>query len=115
MNILFVDDEPALCLLGSQWLKSLGHEARCVCSSTEALYELNRDRYDLLLTDIVMPGHLDGIALANTAQKQWPGLKIILMSGYAKGFSRDALRFPLLQKPYRKHDLKAALDMTCMP
>lgn len=63
---------------------------------------------DLLFTDVVMPGGIDGFALAGIAQKQWPCVRIILTSGFpqtrfAEDFGPHGWR--LLSKPYRKEEL----------
>ena len=68
---------------------------------------------DVLFTDIVMDGELDGIALAERARLRRPALPIVLTSGYAGGSrseQSDILRgTPLLQKPYRRAELAAAI------
>ena len=64
-------------------------------------------RIDLLFTDIMMPGGLDGPALAREAIKMRPGLKVLFTSGFAGDHGDDD--FPILQKPYRKPDLATIL------
>jgi CheY-like chemotaxis protein len=57
--------------------------------------------YALLLTDVVMPGTLDGRALAEEVVRRWPGTSVAFMSGYSEG----AVASSLLTKPFRKQDL----------
>jgi YesN/AraC family two-component response regulator len=68
--------------------------------------------FDVLLTDIIMPGQLDGIGLAEKASAMHPGMQILLMSGYSRetATNRADLPWPLLVKPFSKQDLNAALE-----
>ena len=74
--------------------------------------------FDLLLTDIVMPGPLNGKALADEVVRRWPATKIVFMSGYTGGAVTQNGRLSdgtlLLNKPFRKADLarivRQALD-----
>lgn len=67
-----------------------------------------RHAYDVLLTDIVMPGEEDGIGLARWARQRYPAMRIILMSGYSPEEAPVLLKLPFLQKPYRQETI---LDM----
>jgi CheY-like chemotaxis protein len=108
--VLVVDDEPELCELASTWLESTGYSVVAVCSASEALAQLDQGFFDLLFTDVVMPGGIDGPALASMARQRQPGLRVLFTSGYAQGLLDDAtFRGPLLNKPYRKKDLLAAV------
>jgi DNA-binding LytR/AlgR family response regulator len=65
---------------------------------------------DVLFSDVVMPGSMDGVQLSVAAARLRPGLKILLTSGYVA--SREALAehdFPLLSKPYDRGQLAARL------
>ena len=110
-RILVVDDEPGLCALACDWIQALGHDAVGVQTPQEALERLGAARFDLLFTDIVMPGDMDGLALASAAKARQPDLRVLLASGYARALleARD-LPGPLLSKPYRKKDVAQALD-----
>ena len=78
----------------------------------EALEALGRDGYDLLLTDIVMPV-MDGIALALAVARDYPGLPVLLMSGYPKERQRahnmDVLVHDILAKPFTLDQLQKAV------
>ena len=77
-----------------------------VFSAAAALERLATEPFDILFTDIVMPGGIDGMALARQAQLRYPHLRIMLTSGYAKGLSgEEHLPGKLVNKPYRKKDL----------
>jgi YesN/AraC family two-component response regulator len=74
---------------------------------------LQNQAVDLLLTDIVMPGGLDGVQLANQVRKLWPALKIVLTSGFpearSKGSNGISEDFRLLSKPYSIDELGRVL------
>ena len=76
-----------------------------------ALERLAAEPFDILFTDIVMPGSMDGIALAREALARHPYLRIVLTSGYAQSLTDTPdLPGPLVNKPYRKADLKKVLQ-----
>ena len=109
-RVLVVDDEPALCDLASDWLESLGFEPTAAHSPAQALQHLAAEHFDILFTDIVMPGGMDGLALARQAKAQQPHLRIVLTSGYAQSLlDTPDLPGTLINKPYRKNDLHKAL------
>ena len=112
-RVLVVDDEPGLCDLACIWLRSLGYEAEGVHSPQQVLQRLGpgQGEYEILFTDVVMPGGMDGVALARQALQMRPGLKVLLTSGYAKTLlGEDIPPGPLLSKPYRKSDLARAFE-----
>jgi PAS domain S-box-containing protein len=83
-HILVVEDEPAILNILRFTLKRAGHMVSIATSGDEAV-ELYGDRFnsfDLLLTDVVMPGKLQGPALATRITKQVPSLPVMFMSGY---------------------------------
>jgi len=110
-RVLVVDDEQALCELACGWLESLGYQPTGVHSPAAALERLAAEPFDTLFTDIVMPGGMDGLALAREARSRHPHLRIILTSGYAQSLSdapnwlETTLPGPFVSKPYRKNDL----------
>jgi DNA-binding NtrC family response regulator len=110
-RILIVDDEPALAELVRAWIKEEGHTAVMAHSADDALALLAVRKFDILLTDIVMPGQLDGIGLAQEASVLCPAMKILLMSGYSRETASHRADIPwaLLVKPFRKEELDAVL------
>ncbi|NOZ10908.1 MAG: PAS domain S-box protein [Gammaproteobacteria bacterium] len=108
--ILIVDDEVDLLELANQYLSSLGYRTRTAVDGVQALAILAEDeQFDLLFTDVVMPGGMDGYELAQQATQQRPKLRVLLTSGFtSKAISHNGLdRFSthFLGKPYRKGDL----------
>ena len=105
-RVLVVDDEQALCELACDWLESLGYQPTEVHSPAAALERLAAEPFDILFTDIVMPGGMDGLALARKAKLRHPHLRLVLTSGYARCLTNTPdLPGPLVNKPYRKNDL----------
>lgn len=75
---------------------------------------------DVLFTDVVMPGRLDGIDLAEAARELRPGLRVLFATGFAnliRDQRHEAMRGPVLRKPYRPGELRRAvsalLDKVC--
>ena len=83
-----------------------GVEALRIVETTEGI--------DLVLSDVVMPGGMDGVGLARAIQSLRPGIKIIMMSGYPEGeISKRGLNsvgVPLLRKPFREGELMNAIS-----
>jgi CheY-like chemotaxis protein len=111
--VLVVEDNPGLRRLAVRQLRELGYRIVEAKDGAEALERLASAKIDLLFTDIVMPGDIDGFALADTTSRQWPKVKVLLTSGFPQTKLRDSMepsRFRLLTKPYRKSDLAQALS-----
>ena len=83
-RILIADDEDSMRMLVARAIAMDGHDTMTAADGVEALDILTREqgRFDLLLTDIQMPV-MDGIALALATARDFPDLKILLMTGYA--------------------------------
>lgn len=101
--ILVVDDEKSLSQLTSELLSSNGYQVICAENGQEALSLLNTEKIDLMLSDVVMPG-INGYELAQKATELYPGLLIIMMSGFSDdnhiGQDNNASRWQILQKPF---------------
>ena len=92
-----------------------GTRSPACADGLDAVAALAGGRFDLLLSDIVMP-RLDGIALALKAGKDYPAMKILLMSGYASERQRahnlEALAHRVVAKPFTLAELVAAVAET---
>ena len=69
--------------------------------------------FDLVLSDIIMAGPLNGIDLARKIRQHRPELPIVLMTGYAGGVGDATSEFMILRKPYRLTDLENAIGEAC--
>ena len=111
-RVLVVDDDESLWRLACRWLQSLGYAPVGVSSPTEAIQRLAAEPFDLLLSDIAMPGSMDGVALAKFAKGRYPKMRLLLASAYASQMLVDSdLPANLLGKPYQKEDLAEAVAL----
>lgn len=109
-RILLVEDDELVRQSVSSQLARFGYSVVAVASGFEALAQLRmRGGFDLMLTDIVMPGQLNGVQLAERVAEIDPHLPILFTSGYSEETLGDApLQIPadrLLRKPYQQSDL----------
>ncbi|MGE4313881.1 MAG: response regulator [Pseudobdellovibrionaceae bacterium] len=112
-RILVVEDDANVRDFVSMALKAMGYSIRFADTGEAALEILRNDPagFQLLFSDVILGGGMNGVMLAESAQKMNKGLKILLCSGYTgealekKGYSA-ASRFPLLNKPYRVETLE---------
>jgi two-component system cell cycle response regulator CpdR len=111
-KILMAEDDPSVSAFVARALARRGHEVTPVPDGVMALAALAGDSFDLLLTDIVMPG-LDGVALALKASTDHPRMKVLLMSGFAserqRMHMRDALVHRVIAKPFSLREICAAV------
>ena len=113
-RILVAEDEEAIRSLVVRALEMERHTVTAVSDGAAALDVLSREngQFDLLLTDIKMP-IMDGIALALTAARDYPGLSILLMTGYADQRERasglEGLVQGVIAKPFTLAELRFAV------
>nr|QDP24688.1 response regulator [Bradyrhizobium cosmicum] len=81
LKILLVEDEPLILLDVELGLQQADHTVISVCNADRAISILRAQAVDLILTDIDMPGSMDGLELAAAVRDGWPPVKIVLMSG----------------------------------
>ena len=111
-SILLVEDDPGVAAIAVEQLRGLGLEVEKAENAAEALGVLERRSFDIMLTDIVMPGGMTGVELARLAAERYPDLAIILTSGYAGDDVDLALvdvPWQFLRKPYSGEQLREAL------
>jgi len=109
-NILLVEDETEVRAYVRRTLVSLGYRIIETANSQEALSQLESGQdIDLVLTDVEMPGRMNGIDLVLEVRNRWPGIKTLIMSGYPdKALGRDDVYLDegdLLSKPFEKAEL----------
>jgi CheY-like chemotaxis protein len=113
-RILLVEDNAGLRATTRMLLTVLGYDVTATDGVAAALAVWDRDQsFDLVFSDIVMPGCMNGVQLVRKLQTQLPGLKVLLTSGFADpAMGVDAIGLsglPILRKPYRKASLEAQL------
>lgn len=114
-HILMAEDDPDLSRLVRGELESLGYRVTAVDNAAKALEVLAQvPDVDLLFSDIIMPGTMNGRSLAREAQKTYPKLRVLLTSGYAGepplAQDRTQPEIRILSKPYRIRDLAEAVQ-----
>ncbi len=109
--ILIVEDNDNVRKMAISRLEALGHEVIEADTPAKALEILDNDaRIELLFTDIVMPGGVNGFDLAHKATERRPSLKVVFVSGYAPSlYVGEGLKQEFLQKPYSEEELVKAL------
>lgn len=108
-TVLLVEDHPDVAQATSNLLDLLGYTVRCANNASAALTELQQGGIDIVCSDIVMPGEMDGVELARVIRDSNPSLPILLLTGYSKSASDVMQQFPVLRKPYELHELSKAL------
>lgn len=111
-RILIAEDDDAVREFVARALALQGHDVQAVVDGGQALEALAAAPFDLLLTDIVMPG-MDGIALALRVARDYPSLPVLLMTGYAaerqRAHNLDALICRVLLKPFTLKEVCGAV------
>jgi len=111
-RLLVVEDEPDLLQAMTELLQELNYEVLAATSGVEALKQVEHGlEFDLLLTDVVMPGGIGGFELARRVRALRPELPMVYMSGYT-GFTAPemgSVAAPILQKPANPGSLAQVL------
>ncbi len=108
-TVLLVEDNPEVASASANLLEQLGYLVRWVPNAEAALEEIERNGIDLVVSDIVMPGRMDGLGLARAIKEKRPELPILLATGYSEAAQNVRADFPILRKPYQMHELSRAL------
>ena len=112
-RILLAEDDDSLRGFLKRALERAGYEVRACADGEEALEALPEAEWDLLLTDIVMPG-MDGIEVARLAAARHPGLRIMFITGFAAVALSAGDRAPagakVLSKPIHLREIVAEVD-----
>jgi signal transduction histidine kinase/ActR/RegA family two-component response regulator len=110
-RILLVDDDEEVRNIAAATIEELGYEVVSVASGQAALQILGEERFDLLMTDIAMPG-MTGVDLARRVRQIDPDLPILFSSGYAdvQTFGENLSDEVVLKKPFRISDVATRID-----
>ncbi len=111
-RILLAEDDESVRRFVARALTLEGHDVTEVTDGALALEALHEDGFDLLLTDIAMPV-MDGIQLALNVARDYPTLRILMMSGYAderrRAHNLEALVHDIVPKPFSLAEIVAAV------
>ncbi|MDP3403656.1 MAG: PAS domain S-box protein [Brevundimonas sp.] len=111
-RLLLVEDDIGVATIAVDLLAGLGFKVETAETGAEALLALRRSSFEIMLSDVVMPGGMTGIELARQAADLYPALRIVLTSGYAGDDVDKALSdapWPFLRKPYSGEELARVL------
>ena len=109
-RILLVEDNDEVGAFAAQLLGEFGHEVERAATGEEALERARAETFDLVFTDVVMPG-MSGLDLANRLAALRPGLPVILTTGYSDEIARSgAGGRPVILKPYTPESLSEAIE-----
>jgi PAS domain S-box-containing protein len=109
-TILVVEDDPSIAELAVNLLEDAGYSARLVTTAQSAIEELKHNEVDAVFSDMMLPGGMNGAELAHFIRSRFPGVGILLATGYAEAAtSQMAKDFPLIPKPYDQNSLLGAV------
>ncbi|MBN3753862.1 PAS domain-containing protein [Paraburkholderia sp. Tr-20389] len=108
--ILIVDDRVEVAEVAQAMLEQIGYRTRVVLNTKEAMDILQEGTHlDLLFTDLIMPGNMNGVMLAREARRLHPKIKVLLTTGYADASlertDTNGSEFDMIHKPYRRAEL----------
>lgn len=108
-SILIVEDRPDVAELARVLLEDYGYATEVAYNGREALTQLEQHNFDLLFTDLIMPGGMNGVLLAREARRRRPRIKVLLTTGYAESSiertDAGGTEFDVIAKPYLPSDL----------
>lgn len=112
-RLLLVEDDANVAAVAVDLLEGFGFEVHLAETGEAALVALTANRFDLMLTDVVMPGGMSGVDLARRAAREWPEMRIVLTSGYVGDDVESVLAnapWPFLRKPYSADQLRHLVE-----
>ncbi len=111
-QVLVVEDDDEVAALTVEMIHQLGYDTTRVASAEAALGALaDRRTVDIVFSDVMMPGRMNGVELAQEIRRRRPNLPVLLTSGYAEAARRKAgsQQLKIIPKPYRLDELRDAL------
>jgi PAS domain S-box-containing protein len=108
-KVLLVEDNVDVAEVSQAMLEEIGYTVRLAADARQALALFEAEKFDLVVSDIVMPGGMNGIELAEELRHRCPALPIVLVSGYAASAGAAPEQFPVLRKPFRMEQLAQAI------
>lgn len=108
-SILIVEDRPDVAELARVLLEDYGYATEVAYNGRDALTQLEQHNFDLLFTDLIMPGGMNGVLLAREARRRRPRIRVLLTIGYAESSiertDAGGTEFDVIAKPYLPSDL----------
>ena len=111
-RLMVVDDEPIVCKRLKQILEKAGYDVAVFDNGLHAINELEKNTYDIIVTDLKMEG-VDGMMILEAAKKKNPGTKVIMVTGFAEmETAKQAFRkgvFDFISKPVEIDAIKQVI------
>jgi PAS domain S-box-containing protein len=104
-TVLVVEDNPEVAEVIVSMVQELGYGVRVVSDANAALEAIGRQPFDLVISDIVMAGPMDGIALARAIRDREPAVPVVLVTGYSPAAGGRDAEFTTLRKPFQLAEL----------
>ena len=115
-TVLLVDDNEAVRATTAAYLREGGLSVVEAGDAAGALRLMEATAVEAVVSDIVMPGEMDGMGLADAIRRAWPGLPVLLVSGFSERVAEAHARgFPVINKPYSMPDLERRLRLLVEP
>jgi DNA-binding NtrC family response regulator len=108
-TVLLVEDNPEVASSSTVLLQELGYRVKWVSDAEAAIVEIDNDGIDVVFSDIVMQGKMDGLGLARHLRHNHPAMPVVLATGYSDAARKFGVEFPILRKPFELHELSRAL------
>lgn len=118
-RILIVDDDPVVLKLVSKMAASLGYRPAIAEDGVDALYQLTKSHYDLVITDYDMP-FIDGYSLADQIKEKHFGTRVIIMTGHCEREVKELMEGSgivdgMLLKPFNLTTMKEVIEKAASP
>ena len=105
-TVLLVEDDAGVAEFALGMLQDAGYKVRTAANAADALKVLREGGHiDLVFSDIMMPGGMNGAELARVVRGEFPAIFILLTTGYAEAAAQASREFPLIRKPYGREVL----------
>jgi len=104
-TVLVVEDNPDVADITVSMLEELSYQVRLVSNGEEALKIVGETDFDLVVSDIVMAGDMNGLALARAIRERHPGLPVLLVTGYSHIVQEASNDFIVIRKPFKLAEL----------
>ena len=106
-HVLAVEDNPDVAEVTTAMLEQLGYKVTSVRDADAALNLIEHGSFDLVVSDIVMPGSTDGLGLAEAIRHECPGLPVLLVTGYSDTAAGASGELVILRKPFQLAELES--------
>jgi CheY-like chemotaxis protein len=107
-KVLLVEDNPDVAAVTAGMLEQLGYKVTMATEAKAALQSIGAEKFDLVVSDIIMSSEMDGLALARLIRQRHPELPVLLVTGYSNSATPIDADFTVLRKPYEIGDLGRA-------